>query len=255
MGHGVDNARFYVRPRLDTVIEAWDLQREIKRARITRMKGERLASNLLRMGYRHVLIYEWQPTAHPLFSLLMRFLDEFTTLEFNRQGGRVYRLDARPEPAGGENLLDNPGFETLDAPDRARRWMLLGRAEARVARGPGEVHTGDSALLLPAGQVIAQVVAVPGAGGRLCTLGQFLRGEGSATSAVRADWFNARGELLESRREEIPVSSQWSWHPMTLTAPEGAISIRIFLGAHGNGRVWVDDVLFAVGAPPQPAVK
>ena len=255
VGYGVDNIRFYVRPRLDTVIEAWDLQREIRRARITGMKGERLASNLVRMGYRHVLVYEMQPTRHPLFRVLLNFLDDFTTLEFNRQGGRVYRLEARPEPAGGENLLENPGFETLDAADRARRWVPLGRAEARVARGPGQVHAGDSALLLPAEQSVAQVVAVPGAGGRLCTLGQFLRGEGSAAFVLRADWFNARGELLESRREEIPVSSQWSWRPMTLAAPEGAISIRIFLGAHGEGRVWVDDVFFAVGAPARPAGK
>jgi hypothetical protein len=248
LGHYVENLRFYLKPRVDTIIETWDLQREIERAR-----GEKLATDLTAMGYDTLLLFEPWPSSHAMYPFLERtFLDRFATLEFSRRGGQVYRLGpGRPPGEPAKDLLANPGFETVDESGRPAQWTPHGREAPVIARGPGQVHQGDAALLLSEEGAIEQSVAVEAA--RLYTLGQFARAEGSHPVAIlRLDWFDARGERLESSRQTIRIPPEWSWRQMSITSPQGAVRAAVIVSAHGDCRLWLDDMFFGPGAPVRP---
>ena len=246
LGVFVEQVRFYLNPRLDTVIETFELQRAVQRDR-----GEKLAADLAAMGYGTLLHFEPWPSSHAMFPFLERpFLDRFATLEFSRRGGQVYRL-GRPRGEPAKDLLANPGFETVDESGRPAGWMLHGREAPVIARGPGQVHQGDAALLLSKEGAIEQSVAVETA--RLYTLGQFTRAEGSHPVAIlRLDWFDARGERLESSRQTIRIPPEWSWRQMSITSPRGAVRAAVIVSAHGDCRLWLDDMFFGPGAPVRP---
>ncbi len=90
LGVAVANARFYFRPRLDTVGENWELQ-----AAVARPRGEELAATLSGMGYRYLVISGVRPGTHAGYPFLEpSFLARFATLEFSRNGAEVYRLRA-----------------------------------------------------------------------------------------------------------------------------------------------------------------
>jgi hypothetical protein len=89
LGVGAANVRFYLKPRLDTLGENWEVQP------LSRARGARLASNLATMGCVYLLLPD-RPikreanAAYPF--LETGFLDRFATLEFHRNDWRVYRL-------------------------------------------------------------------------------------------------------------------------------------------------------------------
>jgi hypothetical protein len=89
LGVAAANLRFYLKPRLDTLGENWEVQR------LSRARGARLASNLATMGCVYLLLPDQHikreaDAAYPF--LEVSFLDRFAILEFRRNGWRVYRL-------------------------------------------------------------------------------------------------------------------------------------------------------------------
>lgn len=245
LGVSVENLRFYLKPRLDTVIETWELQGAIARAR-----GGELASGLKAMGYSYLLLYGAHPSSRAMFPFLEEsFLDHFATLEFSSRGGQVYRLGEASDRVAGKNLLANPGFETLDASGRPEGWMPHG--ESLVVRGPGQARSGEAALLLPAERGIRQSVAVEGE--RLYTLGQFLRADCPQPYAVlRIDWFDAEKKRLDMNSRSVRLTPEWSWQQMSVTAPERAIRAVVTVSAHQDCQVSLDDVFFGKGTPVRP---
>src|SRR5206468_2844530 len=153
LGVFVEQVRFYLNPRLDTVIETFELQRAVQRDR-----GEKLAADLAAMGYGTLLHFEPWPSSHAMFPFLERpFLDRFA------------------------------------------------------------------------------------------------RAEGSHPVAIlRLDWFDARGERLESSRQTIRIPPEWSWRQMSITSPRGAVRAAVIVSAHGDCRLWLDDMFFGPGAPVRP---
>jgi len=96
LGAGAANLRFYLRPRVDTVGETWELQEAVKDIR----DGE-LAAKLFSMGYRRIFLAGVQPSVQPGYPFLdPAFLAAYAELEFAAGSARVYRL-RRPAGSSG----------------------------------------------------------------------------------------------------------------------------------------------------------
>jgi hypothetical protein len=97
LGAAAANLRFYLRPRVDTVGETWELQEAVKDIR-----GGELAGKLLSMGYRRIFLAGVQPSVQPGYPFLdPAFLAAYAELEFEAGTARVYRLLPLPAGEGG----------------------------------------------------------------------------------------------------------------------------------------------------------
>ena len=153
----------------------------------------------------------------------------------------------RPEP---ENLLPNPGFESMEN-GRPAGWapaLASGAAEATTA--PGEGRNGGTALKIASR-----------AGGDASWTGPSLQVKpnmryqiGAWMRTKEVDRGTGRGAVLNLngvpagpvRVVPVPATSDWTFQTRTLTSTAaGTATFQLALGGggHSTGELWIDDVV------------
>jgi hypothetical protein len=234
---GADAMRFYLKAPLASMSETFDLKRICDA-----LPPARLAQNLLNNGYAWLLVNGEIDRNRPDPFSSSVFLRRFATLEFQHGSGRVYRIHAEENVgSAASNLLENPGFETLDFHGRPAVWAANGRPA--VVRG-SEAHTGEVAVLSDSENFVSQPVAVEP--GSQYLLRHWTRAAQPGSSArLQVNWLDQRAQMLDASIEVVPASPRWASNEMLVTAPERAVTAVVFASVHEGGKVLFDDFSFA----------
>lgn len=137
------------------------------------------------------------------------------------------------------NLLVNPGFEsTLDADNWGTAWGTFSREPwnhppegAYAGYIKGGWGGGDN------GGVIQSVPAIPGVKYRLS--GRFYCDNGwtAASKALKIEFFDEGGHLLDSRVSDLSRLKDGNWieEGIAATAPAGTVRLQVVVEASGIG--------------------
>ncbi len=232
VGFGVEQVRFYLNarmasPRLDD-LKQWQFD----------IPAPTLAAYLFANGYTYVLAQRPNP---PKYYLSQDFLNRFSTVEFTAQRVDVYRMSPIPMDNNGENLLSNPGFETLTAANQPADWDPYGRP--LVAKSPAQAHTGKVAVQATIRDGFA--IRVPVKPGETYLLGHWSRADQPQQfGRLQINWLSASGQMVDINIDTFQADETWSWHQFFATAPAGASFAHIYVSVHGESKLWFDDYVF-----------
>jgi hypothetical protein len=244
IGAGADSMRFYVKPPLASMVES----RELQTLSFPPVPA-RVARNLADEGYAYLLVNGVPPVEEQTYPYLTsEFLTRYATLEYGRGPVKLYRLRAAavPPPSPENNLLDNPGLETLDSSGWPTSWIPYGRPV--VIRDPSLAHDGRIAVLSTSTDGFSQPVRIrPGA---RYLLRHWTRTAGPGSFArLQVNWLDEWGKMLDTSIDVVPASSGWTSHETLVTAPARATTAVVYASVHVNGRVLFDDLFFAPSGP------
>lgn len=202
-----------------------------------------LAGDMVSNGYEYMMIDRQGPgrkSASPLLS--PDFLDHFATIEFTANRVEVYHLAATPNASVcGENLLANPGFETLIAPGRPADWNIYGRL--RAAANPAEAHTGS--VSVQATEHTSLTKRLPVEPGQTYMLGHWSRADRpDQFGRLQINWVDARGKMVDASIDVVRAEAGWTWHQFYAMVPTGASVAEVYVSVHENREVWFDDYVF-----------
>lgn len=205
---------------------------------------------LIRDAYDYLLI-DWeyvrtnQLEATPI--LQPEFLDQYAELEFSRNNIYVYRLYPNGAMASGyssHNLVSNAGFENVTDTERVLKWIEVGNPT--VYNDKAHAHNGKHCLQVSVTDAVYQTIDIQG--NTLYTLNQWVKANQPGQQArLQIVWLDEQSRLSLASIDVIPASENWEWHQMSVTAPEDAVAAQIYITAHDNSSVLIDDVCFAQG--------
>ncbi len=214
-----------------------------------------LASRLADNGYDYLLVnqaeVEYSPGSYTFPALDQDFFDRYTWLEFANQRVYLYRLYPQGVPASlqSRNLLQNPGFEQIDANGQVAAWSAIGAP--RPDHSGGQAHSGVGTIELhgPIPQssysYISQEVTADAR--KAYTVGYWARSDTAMSLMLQIQWLDIDHKLISEEVEWKPLQAQWSWYALSSQAPDGARFARVFASASGDGSAWFDDVCFTQG--------
>jgi hypothetical protein len=199
-----------------------------------------LAATMVERNYAYLMINTRLPAPADAFPFTRReFLECCAIPKFSRNGVVVYRVvGTRPRSsASAPNLLNNPGFEALNAKGEVEGWGAYGHP---VVGTNAPAHSGRVAVRASPVDGLTQPVKIEA--GRLYVLSHVSRAEGPQQYArLQINWLTQRGEILEASIDVVPAETQWQRQTMMVTAPEGAATAVVYAAVHGDSRIWFDD--------------
>jgi hypothetical protein len=202
-----------------------------------------LAGDMVSRGYEYLMMERQGPGSRSSSPLLSRdFLDHFATIEFTANRVEVYHLTATPDKSVcGENLLANPGFETLTAPGRPADWNIYGRL--RIAANAAEAHTGN--VSVQATEQTSLTKSLPVEPGQTYMLGHWSRADRpDQFGRLQINWVDARDKMVDASIDVVRAEAGWTWHQFYAMVPAGASVAEVYVSVHENREVWFDDYVF-----------
>jgi hypothetical protein len=215
-------------------------------------------SQKIRAGDFDYLLVNWEMVRH--FNLWdynvfqPGFLDSYARLVYARADQvSLYQFLSESElfSEGGDalssavNLLNNPGFEELDSSGMPVGWEVYNQPIADD--NDGQVHSGQFALRSD-GEENFLYQEVPVNSGHLYTFGMWVRSDVDAQLArQQIMWRDENLATVLLSFEPVYTDRTWRWVEMSVSAPEGARSARIYVTSHTGFVTWMDDVCFAAG--------
>lgn len=211
---------------------------------------EEFAGVLKEQGYNYLLldfnVLRKSPESYLSPNLSDSFLEKYTQLEFARNNVYVYRLfpEMKAEASEGENLLKNAGFENTAILENQSEWVPFG--EPAFDSAIDIAYTGTSALHATDQSYVYQVTGIEP--DTLYTLGQWVRADSEGQQArLQIMWLDRANRMVHVSIDVVPAGESWEWRQMSVTAPDDAVTARIYAQAHDGSQVWIDDLCFAKG--------
>ena len=155
------------------------------------------------------------------------------------------KCDCKCKSSG--ELLENGGMEQFVG-NIPTGWSTTTPNLISRETASGRVHTGESAVVMPNGSDLSQIVPVQG--GCFYKLSFFAHGEGAQVGFTATVTFITGGTGLEItvRRMDMPSGSRefGYYRGITILAPKGATEaeIKFVVTANGNQYMDLDDVSF-----------
>lgn len=213
--------------------------------------GPNLTHTVSGWSYDFLLVDQNQVKARPELSQLPvlqeSFLRQFARLEFARHNIYVYRLlpyGSKDAAVELDNLLTNSGFEEIDPQGSPVAWFAYGHpvidhSGARAHSGQVAVQSGGQAGFFQ------RVVVEPG---KLYGLAHWTRADSVGQFArLQINWLDEDLSIVDVSIDVIPISSEWQWHKMQVTAPNDAVFAQVYVSIHDDSQVWFDDLDFVEG--------
>jgi hypothetical protein len=203
--------------------------------------GRPLAEEIRKRGFAYVLVD--LPLLHNAGPFTdEHFLKENMELDYSSSEIRVYKLrgPGTAPAVSTANLLENSGFDDLDANDGPRSWSTFGNP--RLVKAPRKAHS------LPAFVEVTQedgymqrALASPG---KLYTVKLWARSDLNNQSVwLQILWFDQAVHVLGTSISAAPVSAEWKEYSASFTAEDVATAFaQVYARAASGNRVQVDDV-------------
>jgi hypothetical protein len=87
--------------------------------------------------------------------------------------------------------------------------------------------------------------SVPVEPGSTYLLGHHTRSDrNGAWARLQVNFLGESGETIDVAIKLVPATRTWSWHELTMTAPEKATIAAIYAHTHEHAEVWFDDLCF-----------
>ncbi len=211
------------------------------------------AAALDRNGYDYLLVYtpeqDFRPALYKSPALNQSFLNQYTQLEFASMGSLVYRLyfdSDQPLSKTWQNLLRNPGFESLDPSGAPAEWTLYGTPPVVIE---DEVYSGRFAVKIEGPYATNLQQILPVTQGELYTLGmQAISYQSNQQLYPIIEWLNVDNRLIRSTGVAQIMQLGWQWYQYSQNAPTGAVTARVIINAVLPGEIIVDNACFVQGS-------
>jgi hypothetical protein len=205
--------------------------------------GRELAERLLGHGFRWVVMNPsveepWQPLRRP------GFLSSFAVARFSAGDETVYELcpTGCPSVRLNVNLLQNPGFEELNATGAPVGWTAYGKPSVVT----GDAHSGAHAVeARPDDGFFQQVRVQPG---RRYLLRHYSRGRGAQAVRLQLNWTDLDSRLIRADIQLVPASGEWAEHELEARAPDDAAYVEVYVSTQGTTAQFDDYFLSDVTA-------
>jgi hypothetical protein len=207
---------------------------------------QRLATWLRRRGYKYVMLTQQALSTESAAFIKFPFLDDYTRLIYSQAGINIYRLSDQPHSSvASPNLLQNPGFESLDSNRAPVGWQLFGTPA--IVHNAQKARMGGVAVEVDTKNTLVQ--RVPVKGGQIYTLSHYTQADTLDQRArLQINWEDAGGRFLDASITVVPVKINWYQYRLTVKAPDQAAAARIYLSAQDTGSsatgVRLDDIRF-----------
>jgi hypothetical protein len=173
-------------------------------------------------------------------------LSNYAILEYAQNNIYVYHLYPQgiSAPAIANNMVKNPGFEIDNSSGQLSEWSSTGNIS--VVNGPSKAHSGQQSVTVTT--VNNLYTTIPVDPNTLYTLGEWLRADPANQQArLQVMWLDSKQQDLSVSIDVIPVGKEWENYRMSVTAPDKAVSARIYITSHNNSSIRADDICFAAG--------
>lgn len=207
---------------------------------LTFTNGGALYLALRNLGADHFLILDDNPDR--ILPQDEYFQNHFKLLAA-RPNARLYELSAEPvKPAETANLLENPGFEQVEA-GCPRAWFCVG---APVIDLSGKQSRSGQSAVNSLGSQNTLFQGVPVTDGELYTLSFQARAlSPNQQGRLQVNWNDQSGRFLATDIQIIHPSPAWQSYSLIVTPPYGARTAVIYASAHQQDSIWFDDFFFA----------
>jgi hypothetical protein len=217
---------------------------------------DQLAESLGKNGYDYILMN--RPVIRKMASTYEfpvmddHFFQKYTHLEYSSNNTYVYHFYPQGAPAEGltpENLVTNDGFEETSDSGVLTNWDTTGNPV--IDRSGVKAHSGQIAVSVTSGDLL--YATVPAETGKLYTLKEWIRSDAPAqTARLQIMWIDQNNGFGGVSIDTIPVSTEWKQYDLSVNVPPGMMAARVYISAHDNSQVWVDDVCLAQGDTCEP---
>jgi hypothetical protein len=218
--------------------------------------GEQLAQTLGSAGFDYLLMDRANirkfPTRYDFPVIDSAFLQKYTRLEYASNNTYVYHIYPQGAPAEESTpviLVPNDSFEETGASGAPFNWDTTGNPV--IDRSGAKAHSGQTAVSVTSGDLL--YMTVPAETGKLYTLKEWIRSDAPAqTARLQIMWIDQNNGFGGVSIDTIPVSTEWKQYDLSVNVPPGMMAARVYISAHDNSQVWVDDVCLAQGETCQP---
>jgi hypothetical protein len=215
-----------------------------------------LAKNLGEAGFDYLLLDRENirkfPNNYHFPIIDAPFLQTYTQLEFAQNNIYVYHLypnGVPPEVQPGKNIITNGDFEKPVSEANPVTWVSSG--SPLLDNTGRQSNSGKSAVNVSSRDIF--YTTVPVVQGNLYTLTEWIRADSPGQNArLQIMWLTQSGASGKVAIDAIPVTESWEQYDFSVTVPEGVMAARVYVTAHDNSRIWVDDVCLASGQTCQP---
>jgi hypothetical protein len=156
-----------------------------------------------------------------------------------------------------QNLVNNPGFESWDAPEQPTGWIRIGNCMIE----PVVIHSGNSSCFHSGSATdrsdLYQIIPVTT--GKQYTLSMFYKTGPQSTgsgSRIWCSWINAQGALFNDivtkdlmQPTKYLSNPEWTQFSITITAPPLASCFRLEVRTYKNCSIFWDDFVFEETIP------
>ncbi|MEW5868252.1 MAG: glycosyltransferase family 39 protein [Chloroflexota bacterium] len=213
-----------------------------------------LAQLLWEKGYDYILIDQPEVLARPtLYTRAVpsqEFLRQFTKVANTEQDISLYRLIPEGKVQSySQNLLENNGFEQVDASGHPTAWQIYGLPF--LENQTTLVHSGRFSLKLHGPEppetygFVYQDVLVEA--GITYTVGYWTFSEEPVIISLQIYWLDENHQQIGDQTEWKETQSGWNWYQMTTMAPVGTYYAQVFANVNGDRTAWFDDLCFVEG--------
>jgi hypothetical protein len=179
------------------------------------------------------------------------FLSQYAVLEYAVNNTYVYRYrETAAESVGETNRLTNPSFELKNAAGLPADWEVYGQPP-QIVEDATRAHTGQISVLAdPSGGLVS---LVPVKGDTVYSLGHWSRADlPKQNGRVQINWLDANLNFIDATISVFQVTTTWTWHQVSASAPAKASFAHIYVSVHENSEVFFDDYVFVEGQLQAP---